>query len=387
MHCPLRKESIFHYLVKNPELSFVIDLEKTEQVLYNLLSNAFKFTSPGGKVSLEGKNCLIENKKYVCFEVKDNGQGIAEKDMDRIFDRFYQSDSELKNLGTGIGLSYSKSIVELHQGFIRVNSMPGTKTEFSVLIPFSEEGPTESIEKEIKRLDPMEMLEFEELSAGRSTVKQEHIKSEGCILIVDDEEEFRIAVQDIFKLNFRVLEASNGKEGLELARKENPDLIISDVMMPVMNGYDFCSQVKTDIELCHIPFILLTALEEMPFQLQGVEFGADSYITKPFNLNYLEVSVNKLIENRKNIQEHFSRNHSLPKTVQISGIDRVLIEKVNEAISRNLDNSSFGVEELAAMINLSSSHFYRKLKSLTGQIPNAYIRNFRLQAAADLLKR
>ena len=139
------------------------------------------------------------------------------------------------------------------------------------------------------------------------------------------------------------------------------------------------------MELCHIPFVLLTALEDMQNHIQGMEYGADLYITKPFNLKYLNVSVKKLIENRKKIQEHFSHDHSLPKGVDISGVDRVFIEKVNEAIRENLDNSSFGVEELAEKINLSSSHFYRKLKSLTGQIPNAYIRNFRLQVAADIL--
>lgn len=381
----VKKEIEFYYLVKDPDFSFVIDLEKTEQVLYNLLSNAFKFTAPGGKVSLKGKSCEIDRKKFICFEVKDSGKGIAKKDLELIFDRFYQSDSELKNLGTGIGLSYSKSIVELQQGFIQVNSTPGKGTTFSVLIPVSDKSPTESAKSEVQRMNPLELFDFEELAAGSKAVKKEMDNQGSSILIVDDEEEFRIAIRDIFKNTFKIREASNGKEGLKIAQNDHPDLIISDVMMPVMNGYDFCNKIKSDIELCHIPFILLTALEEMPYHIQGVEYGADSYITKPFNLKYLEVSVIKLIENRTKIQEHFSKNHSLPKGVELSGIDTVFIEKVNAAIRQNLDNSSFGVEDLAESVNLSSSHFYRKLKSLIGQNPNAYIRNFRLHTAADIL--
>ncbi len=382
----IKKQIEFYYLVKDPELMFAIDLEKMEQVLYNLLSNAFKFTSAGGRITLEGKSCLIDSKAFVCFEVKDTGKGIPKKDLEMIFERFYQADSELRNMGTGIGLSLSKSIVELHQGFIQVESTPQTGTTFAVNIPFIENYTAEPEEYEIQRIDPNKLLEFEELSAGNNTSKVKQGEAEGTLLIVDDEADFRNAIHDIFKKKFRILEASNGKNGLEIAREENPDLIISDVIMPVMNGYDFCNHVKTDIELCHIPFILLTALEEMGNHIQGLEFGADAYISKPFNMRYLEVSVQKLIDNRKKILEHFKINsQNLPKSIKISGRDRVFIETMNETIRQNLDNSTFGVMELADKINISPSYFYRKLKLLTGQIPNEYIRNFRLLSAADLL--
>ena len=381
----LKKEIAFYYLVKDTELSFSIDLEKMEQVLYNLLSNAFKFTPPGGRITLEGKSCIFEDSQHICFEIKDTGKGIHKRDMGKIFDRFYQSDSELKNMGTGIGLSYSRSIVELHKGMIHVDSTPGTGTTFSVMLPYIDSSPPEENENEVLRMDPYEFIEFEELAASIGSVKKEESKKEGTILIADDEADFRVAIKDIFNKNFRILEAADGKDALEITRKENPDLIISDVMMPVMDGYEFCRHVKTDIAFCHVPFILLTALEEMENHIQGTEYGADAYITKPFNLKYLEVKVHTLIENRKKIQEHFIQNHSLPKNIKISGIDREFIESVNEAIGQNLGDSSFGVEELAKTINLSSSHFYRKLKLLTGQIPNVYIRNYRLQTAADLI--
>ena len=379
------REIEFHYQVKDPELRYAIDLENMEQVIYNLLSNAFKFTLPGGKVTLVGRSCMIKNKQHVCFEVRDTGKGIPKKEQNKIFERFYQSDSDLRNTGTGIGLSYSKSIVELHNGQIHVESTPGTETLFSVIIPLSEINHTVSVEQEVKRMNPLEMIEFADLTTGTDPALPEKHNGKRTILIVDDEVEFRTAIKDIFKKNFRILEASNGKDALDITREKNPDLIISDVMMPVMNGYDFCNSVKTDIELCHIPFILLTALEDMENHIQGEMHGADSYIIKPFNLKYLEVNAQKLIENREKIQEHFSRNHSLPKNIKISGIDRDFIESVNESILENLSNSSFGVEELANKISLSSSHFCRKLKLLTGQVPNVYIRNIRLQVAADLI--
>ncbi|MFC2090374.1 two-component regulator propeller domain-containing protein, partial [Bacteroidota bacterium] len=380
-----KKEIEFHYLVKDPELNFASDLEKMEQVLYNLLSNAFKYTPLGGRVTLEGRSTVIEHKKYVSFEIRDTGKGIHQKDIKLIFDRFYQSDSELRNMGTGIGLSLCKSIVELHNGIIQVESKQKTGTSFMVHIPYIKDGPAEIKEIEVNRMDPLKLLEFEELTTNTVTITHKQGDTHGTILIVDDEEDFRKAILDIFRNKFRILEAMNGKEALEIARTDNPDLIISDVRMPVMNGYDLCNNIKTDIELCHIPFILLTALEEMENHIQGMEFGADLYISKPFNLKYLEVSVKKLIDNRKKILEHFKRTSNvLPKNIKISGIDREFIERINEAIQQNLDNSTFGVAELAAEVNISPSYFYRKLKLLTGQIPNEYIRNYRLQMAADL---
>jgi YesN/AraC family two-component response regulator len=172
---------------------------------------------------------------------------------------------------------------------------------------------------------------------------------------------------------------------MDMISSDEPDLIISDVMMPGMNGYEVCKKVKTDIHLCHIPVILLTALEEIDSRIEGVEHGADSYIAKPFNLKFLEVSVQKLIENREQIKEHFSRSHTLPDGVNLSGIDSAFIKLVNKAIQQHMADSSFGVEELASEVNLSSSQLYRKLKQFTGQIPSAYLRNYRLQAAAELL--
>ncbi len=381
----LKKEILFYYQVKDPAFLIHMDLEKMEQVLFNLLSNAFKFTPAKGKVRLEGYISEIENKKYACFDVTDNGIGIPAIDMDKIFDRFYQSASELQNMGTGIGLSYSKSIVELHKGTIKAKSIPGKSTCISVMIPADELQSPDTVKNVVKRIDAHELLEYEKISSNSATYVDSEDKQKPCILIADDEVDFRNIIISVLKKNYRILEASNGIEAMEIATSGEADVIISDVMMPGMNGYDFCKKIKTDIQYCHIPFILLTALEELDSHIQGVEHGADSYISKPFNLKYLEVTVRKLIENREKLKEHFSQSHILPSDVQISGIDAEFIKKVNNAIQENLDNSSFGVEELAGKTNLSTSQLYRKLKLLTGQIPNAYLRNYRLQAAAELL--
>ena len=380
-----KKQIEFQFSVKNNNPAFAIDLEKMEQVLYNLLSNSFKATPSNGRISLEGSSFEIDGKPYIGFNIKDTGKGIQQKDIHKIFERFYQSDSQLTNMGTGIGLSYSKSIVELHNGTIEVQSIPNQETIFSIKIPLIECSSNVDEIVELKRINTLDVVKFDEWSTFEDSSEKDNEKKESTMLVVDDEEDFRTAIRELFKHDFRILEAENGKDALALTKEEVPDVIISDVMMPEMNGYDFCKEVKTDLDLCHIPVILLTALEDMDNQIQGLEYGADAYIFKPFNLKHLEVNVKKLILNRLKLKEHFTRNHSIPKDIRISNIDKDFIEKINDEIKDNLNDSSFGVEQLAQNINLGTSQLYRKLKQLTGQVPNEYIRSFRLQVAADAL--
>ncbi len=381
----VKKGIQFYYQVYDPGFKINLDLEKMEQVLFNLLSNAFKFTPPNGTVRLEGSIREIEGKKHACFDVSDTGAGIKMDDLNKIFERFYQSGSELRNMGTGIGLSYAKSIVDLHKGKIKVESTPGERTCFSVSIPLDESYSELFSKTDIRRLNASEMLEHDNISYDVSQGKNPANNNKNTVLVADDESEFRSIIKNVLQKKYRIIEAANGTDALEIAATGEVDIIISDVMMPGLNGYEFCKKVKTDIQLCHIPFILLTALEEIDSHIQGMVHGADSYMSKPFNLKYLEVTVQNLIENREKLKAHFNQSSSLPADVQISGIDTDFIEMVNKAIQDNLDDSSFGVEELAAEVNLSTSQLYRKLKLLTGQIPNAYLRNYRLQAAADLL--
>ena len=381
----VKKGIQFFYRVKDPAYMINMDLEKMEQVLFNLLSNAFKFTPANGTVKLEGGKYKADGRYYARIKVTDTGVGIPQKDLEHIFERFFQSGPEIRKTGTGIGLSYSKSIVELHKGTIGVKSKPGKGTTFSILLPVNELPPEDLEDRDLKRLDANELLEYENITAEIIPEEDSLASQRPTVVIADDEDEFRRIIKNVLQKKYRVLEAPDGKTAMDMIRGNEPDLIISDVMMPGLNGYDLCRQVKTDMQLCHIPVILLTALEEIDSKIQGVEHGADSYISKPFNIKFLEVTVQKLIESREQIKEHFSRSHTLPKGVKISGIDSGFIQSVNRAIQQNMSDPSFGVEELAGEINLSSSQLYRKLKQLTGQIPSAYLRNYRLQAAAELL--
>lgn len=381
----LRNAINFYHNVKDSNIMVVMDCEKMERVLFNLLSNAFKFTPENGTVSLEGRIFSSKTESYLRFDVSDTGRGIQKEEIEKIFERFYQVDSELSNPGIGIGLAYSKAIVELHGGHFKIESQPGLKTCFSVFLPLNFQHESQIKIKEMKGSNIEQLLNQEEVEIYVENNGSQQVPFEYTILVVDDEEDFRDLLKDILHLKYNIIQARNGKEALEKTIDRQPDVIISDVLMPEMNGYELCREVKSDIRMCHIPVILITALGDDEMQIKGVEYGADSYITKPFNVKYLIVSIQKLIENRKKIKEHFSHSSFLPKDISISNTDQNFICSVNEAIDKNLDDSDFGVEELACEVGLSTSQFYRKLKSLTGQIPNAYLRNYRLQKAAEIL--
>lgn len=375
----------FIHNVKNAESPIIIDYEKMERVLFNILSNAFKFTPVNGTVKFEGCIESDKDRNYVRFDVYDNGKGIPKEELSNIFERFYQLDTQSDNEGTGIGLSLSKSIVELHKGYIEVESNPDILTRFSVFIPKEQEIDPHNLRVDLQKNRMEEYLNLDTEDPGMSERNNNLPLSMNTILMVEDEKEFRDIIREVLTDNYKIIEAKNGMEALEILSSDEPDLIISDVMMPKMNGYDLCKKVKSDIQTCHIPVILLTALGEEDMQIQGVEYGADAYITKPFNVKFLLVTIRKLIENRSRIKDHFSRSFTLPPDSLLSTIDQTFIESVNKIIEQNLDDSGFGVEMLAKEVCLSTSQFYRKLKLLTGQVPNAYIRNFRLQKAADLI--
>lgn len=382
----LPKEINFIYSVRSPESLVVLDYEKMERVLFNIISNAFKFTPVNGTIKFEGSIDNINGEEYARFDISDNGKGIPKTELNNIFERFYQLNTEFSPVGTGIGLSLSKSIVELHNGFIEVVSEPGLLTRFSVFIPVKQKTELKAGQIELQRNRIEEYLSIESLSNGISSGSTDNNASRHTILVIDDEQEFRDIIKDVLRSHYKLLEARSGKEAEEILHAEEPDLVVSDVMMPEMNGYELCKRIKSEIQTCHIPVVLLTALDQEEMHIQGVEFGADSYITKPFNVKYLLVTIRKLIENRIHIKEHFSKSFLLPPDIHVSSIDQNFIETVNGIIKKNLDDSGFGVEKLAREMLLSPSQFYRKLKQFTGQVPNAYIRNYRLQCAAAIIR-
>ena len=373
----------FYYKVKSPNENIVLDIDKTERVLLNLISNAVKYSELNREVSIESGVIRKDKLESFFIEVSNSSKGIPDDKIEKIFDRFYRGDAENGSWkGTGIGLELCKTLTDLMSGSISVKSELDQKIVFKMELPFGENLDLEDNEFENQRNIVVDWLPVE----IDNIQKQSLDESLPNILIVDDEKDVRLFLLEALKSKYQVTLAVDGEDALKKLKNNAPQLIISDVMMPKMNGYDFCKKVKSNTEYCHIPVILLTAIDDSTKKIKGFEFGADDYIVKPFSIKHLEVRVKKLIENKQRIFEYYSRNSFIPKDSLISSNqDKEFLERINVAIEKNMSDSSFGVEELAANINMSTSHFYRRLKELTGQAPSLYLRNFRLQKAAELL--
>ncbi|MDO7172435.1 hybrid sensor histidine kinase/response regulator transcription factor [Mariniflexile sp. AS56] len=381
----------FFYKVNSPNEDIVIDTEKVERILFNLLSNAFKNTPANGSISIESDIVYVSETKMIRIDVIDNGKGIPAKDLDNIFERFYQLGNKDENVsGGGIGLAFCKSLINLLEGEISVKSEPFVETRFSVLIPTGNIEDYEDIEVNsniksfIKDWVPLS-TEYKNETLNETTsdeLKEHHL------LIVEDEEDVQNFLISTLSEKYNITIASNGIEGLEKIKLQEPTLVISDVMMPEMDGFAFCEKIKSAPETCHIPVLLLTALGTNEDTIKGLEFGADEYVSKPFSIKLLELRIKKLIDNNIKIKEYFTKNSTIPKKdIELSTRDEAFLNDIIQIMEENISNSNFGVEELSAKMNLSASHFYRRLKQLTGQIPNAYLRNFRLQRAAELLSK
>ena len=374
----------FYYKVKSPNKTIVLDKDNTERILLNLFSNAVKYTEFDREVSIKAGILGKGKLKYFFIEVANSSKGIPKDKIDKIFDRFYRGvDDHGSWRGTGIGLELCKTLTDLMNGTISVNSEANNKTVFKVELPCNKNLVVE--EDKIKKESRNIALDWLPTEIDSDSIQIAN-KAFPRLLIIDDEKDARFFLFEAFKNKYNVTLAVNGEDGWEKLKEGMPQLIISDVMMPKLNGYEFCERVKSSIEFCNIPVILLTAMEDDAKKLKGYELGADDYIIKPFSIKHLEVRVAKLIENKRRVFEYFSRNSFIPKDSLITSIrDKGFLEKINISIEKNMSNSSFGVEELAADISMSTSNFYRRLKELTGQAPNLYLRNFRLQKAAELL--
>ena len=390
------------------------DREKLEIILFNLLSNAIKFTGHEGKVNLSfnlirqggqtGLNSRIINAELVSvISVEDNGEGIAENKLDTIFKRFYKAGTHAGNnaFGSGVGLELTKRLVELHKGTIKAesrtaNSLDSGFTRFTVYLPASRADYSEDeMDNRSKELvDTSRYLlrsiedsgEVPDNSLNHSSVGL-NPGTEGRLLIIEDSEDLRKFLSQLFEKHFIVDEAENGKAGWNLAVKKIPDLIISDVMMPEMNGIDLCRKIKTDIRTSHIPVILLTARTAITYKYEGLETGADDYITKPFTTEYLIIRVNNLIRQRELMRNHFVNEMICnPAKVTVTSIDEKLLKKAVDYITENISVKTISVEKLSAEIGLSRVHFYRKIKALTNLTALEFIRSIRLKRAASLLE-
>lgn len=370
----------------------LFDRDKMEIVLCNLISNAFKYSRPGGEVSMY----LYIKDGYLNIEVKDNGIGLSPEDATKVFDRFYQvrSSATAKMVGSGIGLTFTKAIIDLHHGNIFVKSTPGEETCFTSQLllnnPFlqnSKPAPEEDLEELLLENDYQEDLDTDWLQPSSLDI-DDNVKKES-VLIVDDNEDIRKYLNSLLKDDFRVLEAENGLVGLQIAKTELPDIIVSDIMMPEMDGITLCQEIKSQIATSHIPIILLTARTSVVYEVNGLETGADDYVTKPFNPVIMKTRINNILENRKKLRGYFlNRVRFEPDNQEINegnNMDEAFVEKAIKLVSDNIANEAFGVDMLVQELYMSRSTLYRKIKSLTGLSITGFIRSVRLKKAAQLI--
>ncbi|PRX57901.1 tetratricopeptide repeat protein [Flagellimonas meridianipacifica] len=366
-----------------PETDIIsfFDKEKIEQILSNLLSNALKFTPNGGKVAL-----LVEqNGQDLNIEVRNTGPQISEEDKTKIFERFYQSDIHDNSQGTGIGLALVKELTELHHGSVAVQSNK-KYTTFSLLLPLNDDSYATEIKVEPKDVSPKNGTPEVGLSE-ESSLDPANQTDLPIVLLAEDHRDLRSYVSGQLSDMYSIKEAQNGRMAWEVAEKELPDLIITDLMMPEMDGEAFLEKIRGDSKTQHIPIIMLTARKEQESKLKTIGKGADHFLTKPFEIEELRVRIKSLLEQRKRIQDyHKSQFLTNPKAEAITSSDDRFLQKVGHILAKNLDNSSFSVDEFADKMSMSRVQLYRKMKATIGYSVSDFIRQYRLKKAYEYLK-
>lgn len=348
------------------------DNDKIEKVLYNLLSNAFKFTPDNGYINVS-VNRITKDKEYIEFEITDNGIGIQDNEKQLIFERFHQvkGNSTGNTEGTGIGLTLSKEFIELHDGEIFVKNNTPRGSVFVVLLPIVNE-----------EINPVE----EDVDTEQEQVYQSSAKEKAKLLIIEDNVEMRTYLRRNLEDCYEIFEASDGVEGMESIQKNIPDIIVSDLMMPNMNGLELCEKVKSNMVTSHIPLIILTAKVNEETAYEGFSFGADDYITKPFSMKLLKIRIEKLIEKNEKLREHFRLSMlANPQHIPVESSNEKFIQLLVKAIDKHIDNYDLNIELLCQQLNITHQQVYRKIKALTGQTVNEFIRTVRLKRAAQLL--
>lgn len=403
------KEEAF---IKNIHLSIDTDIQDIavwgdesmlEKIIFNILSNAFKVTPEGGAITvdLSAKEDLVElplaneNEKIKAIEIaiSDTGPGLTQDQIDKIFKRFYQVDNLNKTYygGTGIGLEVVQNFVKLHKGKVKVKSEIGKGTTFIVVLPASGEYFSENERLTEKVAD--QVIEEENFVIPASTTENEEEIEEKVtvashtLLIVEDNTELRNYLKNELKTQYKILLAKNGKEGLKLAKEFLPDIIMTDVIMPEMDGFMFCKHIKSDIKTSHIPLLMLTAKTQIENRMEGIENGADAYMVKPFDVGLLKLRLSQLITSRQLIFNKYFSVISDADNKTTTSIDKEFIEKVLGYINESIGDPNLNVESLASQLNLSRSQFYRKIKALTNQTANEFIRNIRLLRAKQIIEK
>nr|WP_129735541.1 substrate-binding domain-containing protein [Parabacteroides goldsteinii] len=366
-----------------PSVLLWVDTDKMEKILANLLSNAFKFTPDGGTVTIR----LQDHAGYVILSVEDSGIGIPPENLSSVFEQFFTGDQNYIT-GTGIGLHLTYEFVSMHKGHIEVQSTPGKLTVFTVELPKGKSHFDETctfapsvteLSSGVANLDTKEMEEI---------VKRTY---DYTILIAEDDPDIGAYLQKELKQNFRILLAENGIKAWEILQREDVSMVMSDIMMPEMNGYELCKKIKSDIAFSHIPVILLTALSDDKQRMYGIASGADEYIQKPFNMEEVKLRIVKRLEERARLrdtlaQEFQSSGSSDMKFGKVESMDELFMSKFMKLIEESYADSDFSIEKASEMIGLSRVHLYRKVKELAGITPTDFLRNYRLKRAAAMLQ-
>jgi signal transduction histidine kinase/DNA-binding response OmpR family regulator len=372
-------------LIFNPgfeNLNIYFDRDKLEKIISNLLINAIKFTNNGQIIiSVSDELKLKNNSRYLEITIEDTGTGIAADKIETIFERFFTDNNETEQTGTGIGLALVKELIELHHGFISVESKLHKGSNFKIELPVDEEYYKDSGIKISEERGSNNEMSVEERISEKPPGEELPL-----ILLIEDNEDIRKFLKDSLVENYRLLESNNGRNGLESASQKIPDLVISDVLMPEMNGIELCEKLKTDERTSHIPVVLLTSRSATENKIEGLGTGADDYITKPFSIAELRARVNNLIIQRRNLRKRYRKELIFDaRDLAVTSTDEKFLNRVFQTIELHISDYNFTVEEFAKEIGLSRMQLHRKIHALTDQSANELIRSYRLKKAVRLL--
>jgi signal transduction histidine kinase/ligand-binding sensor domain-containing protein/DNA-binding response OmpR family regulator len=386
-----QKDITLKIFLEREEIEAYFDRDKLEKIISNIMSNAVKFTPKGGTISVNLN--LIDHSLEII--VRDTGIGIPKSKLPKIFDRFYQVDGShtREYEGTGIGLALTKELVELHKGQIYINSEEGKWTEVKIYFPL---GKDHLSEDEIVETEEYVSPQVEKVEAAEGKIAEtedslpENLVDKTIVLIVEDNPDVREYIKDALKEFYHIEEAANGEQGFRKAENFIPNLIISDIMMPKMDGYEMTKRIKQNEKTSHIPVILLTAKSDKESKLEGLGLGADDYLIKPFDTEELLIRIKNLIDTRRFLQEKFSKDYEATKKIDkpsLSAIDENFMRKILEVIEEHISEEEFSIEDIAAEAAMSRTQIFRKIKGLTGKSPSVYLRSVRLSKAKQMIKR
>ncbi|WP_124980225.1 hybrid sensor histidine kinase/response regulator transcription factor [Nonlabens xiamenensis] len=383
----------YTFKTTDEEILVYYDRKKLERVFYNLISNAFKYTPKGGKIKIR----ISKTEDEIVIKVKDSGIGISQDEQKKVFDRFYEVEASREKAspyhqGTGIGLNIAKNIVELHQGNIEIASEAGAGSTFSVRLKLGREHlKDEQIIEDFKFSDDVSQYvsQLEGLASPTDEMDLELLSDEDkpTVLVVEDNTSLLSFMVQLLKQDYNVLEEEDGEEAFKTAVKHSPDLIISDVVMPKMAGTELCAKIKEDIRTSHIQVILLTSRSSLIYKLEGLESGADDYISKPFNVQEFKLRIQNLLQSKKRLKERFAeKNDFSPEEVHVTSADEQLLKKAVAIVEENIPNEQFDIPTFSSELGVSRTMLFIKIKAWTNFTPNEFIQHFRMKRAAQLLE-